>query len=233
MGERRALSKWGSGIPHLPTAGRSGAPKIPHLPTTGRCGAPGISPTQANNGLAWATRGPAFRVEICGIPLKPKAGLHGAPKIPHLPTTGRCGAPRLRQTTAYAQSEAMRKLHGPEGPVTTPGDHPFAAKLPGCGRYVQAECQPTPCQSCTLSFSIDLGTWGECSVFPGIGDFHSSGQQRGSERHAVPIKKGIRADRVRVWPRSCPEGESSLQAVPIGRIGRQSGSQASERPPEG
>jgi len=204
--------------PLKPKAGLNRAPKIPHLPTTGRCGAP---------------RSPAFRVEICGIPLKPRAGLHGAPKIPHLPTTGRCGAPRLRQTTAYAQSEAMRKLHGHEGPATTTGDHPFAAKLPGCGLFGQVECQPTPCQSCTLSFSIDLGTWGECSVFPGIGDFHSSGQQRGSERHAVPIKKGIRADRVRVWPRSCPEGESSLQAVPIGRIGRQSGSQASERPPEG
>ena len=38
-------------------------------------------PTQAKSGLEWATRSPAFRVEICGIPLKPKAGLHGA--FPH------------------------------------------------------------------------------------------------------------------------------------------------------
>ena len=33
----------------------------------------------------------------------------------------------------------MRKLHGPEEPATTPGDHPFAAKLPGCGRYAHLD----------------------------------------------------------------------------------------------
>ena len=54
-------------------------------------------PTSANYGQMWGTRGPAFRVEICGIPLKPKEGLHGAPKIPHLPKSGRCGAPGVRR----------------------------------------------------------------------------------------------------------------------------------------
>jgi len=50
-------------------------------------------------------------------PLKPKAGLHGAPKVPHLPTTGRCGAPGISPTQAKRGLEwATRPKEGLDGP---------------------------------------------------------------------------------------------------------------------